>query len=108
MIIFAGNFHLVLGQVNFNLRIAWVTVFGLLCFFHYMETGGLRGTTKHVPDYVLPLYLDKCEWLLPSSQFGFHGWKIYTWRSQEREVLELDPWWTRCAATNMPLLLTAF
>lgn len=40
MILFAGNFHFILGQVNFNLCIARVTFFfDLFCFLHYMETG---------------------------------------------------------------------
>jgi len=78
VILVAGILHLVLGQVSFNLCIAWVAFFfGLLCLFCDMESRGLRGTTKHVPDSVLPPYLDECEWLLPSPRFGFHGQKIY-------------------------------
>lgn len=79
-ILFAGNFHLVLGRVNFNLPISWVTFFFVLIYlFHYIETRGPRCTTEHVPNYVLPPYLEKWDWLLPSSETGFPGQKIYTW-----------------------------
>lgn len=114
-ILLAGNFHLVLGQANFNLPIALVTFFFVLLYLlHYTETRVPRCTTDHVPNYVLPLYLDRWDWLLPSWEVAFHGQKMehedHTggWGAGTGPLMNRTLWYDKQVFTLSSLLILPF